>query len=223
MSDKVKRIQIPNKYIDNKEFNNNSFYLLIILKMVCVNNHVNIYNDNLRTRLDWTQYQLTKYLKELKDKELIVYKFTDIPKFKPLEIDIQPIKHHGKSKLDYYTQVDIDTIENIIKYSKAVKIVIDKSKPRAIRNVKEKALRLFYLYEMYYNPQYKCAFIGYDKIKDAMDINNAYIKTINKMFNTNELVGVMIGDWREDIEDNKRRRNPNNYIPYCNRIIAEKE
>ena len=223
MTEKIKRIQVPNSIIDNKEFNNNGFYLYVILKTLCVSNHVNIYNDNLLEKLQWTQYQLKKYLKDLKEKGLITYQFGDIPKFKPLELDIRPIKHHGKNKDSYYTQVDIDTINNIIRYSKSIKIKIEKDKPQVIRDMKEKSLRLFYLYEMYYNPKYKCAFIGYDKIKNAMNINNAYIKIINKMFNKNDLVGVMIGDWRDDIEDNSRRRNPNNYIPYCNRIIKSSE
>ena len=218
MSDKVKRIQIPNKYIDNKDFNNNSFYLLVILKMVCINNHVNIYKKNLLTKLDWTQYQLRKYLKDLKDKELIIYDFEDLPRYRPIELNIQPMKHNSKKKEDYYTQVDITAIDKIIDNSEEVKIKEVKNKTKAKRDVKEKALRLFYLYEMYYNFDYKCAFIGYDKIRGAMNINNNYIKAINSVFSKTGSVDVMIGDWRDDIKNEMRRRNPNNYVPHCNRI-----
>ena len=218
MSDKVKRIQIPNKYIDNKEFNNNSFYLLVILKMVCVNNHVNIYKDNLLTKLGWTAYQLRKYLRDLKDKKLIIYDFNELPKFRPIELNLQPIKHNSKNKDDYYTQVDTYTIGKIIEVSINIKVKSDKDKPKKITDVKDKALRLFYLYEMYYNVQYKCAFIGYEKIKEAMVIHSIYIKAINGILNKAGLVDVMIGDWREDIANEMRRRNPNNYVPHCNRV-----
>lgn len=217
MNDKIKRIQVPNKYIDNKEFNNNSFYLYVMLKLICVDNNVKIYKDKLLNHLQWTHYQLKKYLKDLKKHKLINYDFDELPKFKPIEIKIKPIKHHSKSNKDYFTQVDINTINKIVTLCNIIKIKTNKEKSLEKRNVREKALRLFYLYEMYYNESYGYAFISYEKIKSAMDINNTYINKINKKFNDNCLVEVDIGSWSKNSSQEEPRKYPNKYTPYCDR------
>lgn len=224
-TEKVKRIQIQNKYINNKDFHFNSFYLLIILKMVCVNNHVNIYSTTLLPKLNWTRKTLKKYLDILRSENLIIYTWNSLPIHNPIELDIVPVKHNSKNADDYYTQVDIDTINRIIENTQAVKY---KEKNRTSskletieRDEKEKSVKLFYLYEMFYNVNLGKAFISYTNIQDATKFSNTSIKKINSIFNRKGLVNIDIGEWFElnDKDGNyiKKIRGRNNYIPLCNR------
>jgi hypothetical protein len=213
---KIKRIQVPNKYINNKKFHFNAFYLYVILKMVCVDNHVHIYSKKLLDKLGWTKYNLKKYLDILKQEKLITYDFDSLPYNKPLEIEILPIVQRAKTKEDYFTQVDTRTIEKIITYGKEVRYYIKGEKE--IKDEKEKALKLFYVYEMFYNDNYGKSFISYQGIYEATGYNNACIKSINNMFHRKDIVNVMLGDWYEQENEEDELislRERNNYVPNC--------
>lgn len=218
MKDNVKRIQVPNKYIDNKKFHFNAFYLYVNLKMICVNNHVKIYSKKLLDNLGWSLNTFKKYLKILKQEGLVTYNFESLPIHKPIELDISPIVSKPKTKEDYFTQVDINTIQRILFYAKETKFKkydkVSKKNIKIVKDEKEKALKLFYVYEMYYNESIGVSFPSYETIKEATGYNNTYIKAINTMFNKNDLVSVMIGDRNK--ETNQREKN--NYIPICNRV-----
>jgi hypothetical protein len=219
MKDNVKRIQVPNKYIDNKKFHFNAFYLYVNLKMICVDNHVKIYSKKLLEKLDWTKYSLKVYLNVLIQENLILFDFNDLPIHNPIELNIEPINTNPAKKEDYFTQVDVETIKKIFESARKVKYKTKDGKTE-LKDEKEKALKLFYLYEMYYNENYNKSFINYDGIYNATGYKNNTIKNINNMFHKNHLVDVMLGDWYEkeideDVYTPTRERN--NYIPNCNR------
>lgn len=217
----MKRIQIPTDIIRNPLVSHNTIYLYLILKTMTSSLKVTAYSTTILEKAQWNDRRtLKKYLLELKQKELISYNFNDFPINKPLLIEITPIL-----KGTQFTQVDIETIQRIIDVAKNIPIDIltetdnqntqDKQSVKQFKynpDLKEMAIRLFYLYESYYNINFNVAFPSYRVINSDTKISNTYIKILNKIFNDNELVIVNYG---QKIDWNKKSNNT--YVPICDR------
>lgn len=240
MNKEVKKIQVPYSLIDNtikkQHAPYQALYLYVILKSVCKNNHVNIYVEKLKSEdyLDWKSTKtLKKYLDYLKDNKYIIFDFETMPKHKPLQIDIIPIKEIPKkdNRENHFVQISVEYIKNIITKCKCIKIeYINKKTGEIINktyNLKEMALKLFYYYRKMYNDEYRYACPSYKQTYEATGISREYINILNNFFSDNGLVEVQQGKWYspnketecENETDNKEeksnpRRERNRYIPY---------
>lgn len=199
----IKRIQIPTHIIRNSLISSNAIYLYIILKTMTSSLKVVAYSSTILERTLWTDRRtLKKYLQELKHNSLISYDFDKFPINKPLLLNITPIE-----KEEHFTQVDVDTIQKIIS---ATNDVLVNNKPQ---DLKETAIRLFYLYESYYNTNYDIAYPSYTVINKETRIKHQTIKILNDVFHANGIVKVNYG------EKSEWNRNKNNtYVPICNRV-----
>lgn len=211
--DSVKRIQVSNNMLTNKTIKHEAIYLYIILKSICKNNQVNIYAAKLLKILNWKDIRtLRKYLLILYELQYIDIRYDKMPKHKSLEFNL--INNPKKN----YVQVDIDTIGKIISVSQAVPLHIKED--TVILNLQEMAVRLFYIYEMYYNVHQGKAFPEYKDITNNTGISSKHITALNKVFEENKIVKIKHGDWYE-IEDLGesvlRRKGRNEYRPKCNR------
>jgi hypothetical protein len=209
----TKRIQVPNELLTNKAMKHEIIYLYIILKSICVKNKVNIYSDNLLKKLNWKDIRtLKKYLQLLYNIKYIDTNYDKMPKHKPLSFNL--LNNTRKN----YTQVDIDTIHKVIDVSKEVPLQVKKN--ITILNLQEMALRLFYIYEMYYNVYEEKAFPEYADITSNTGISSKYIVAINRVFEQKKIVKIKHGEWYETNDENDnvvKRKSRNEYKPKCNR------
>jgi hypothetical protein len=213
----MKRIQIPTHIIRNPLISHHAIYLYTILKPMINTNTLIItaYTTTILDKAKWNDRRtLKKYLQELKQKELISYDFTNFPINKPLQIEILPIPSG-----EHFTQVDTDTIQRIIDVCSNISVQ-DKNNPSKHNSIdlKEMAIRLFYLYESYYNYNFNYAFPSYLQINQDTNISNIYIKILNQTFDKNKLVIVNYGE-----RINNERKINNTYIPICNRVKPKEE
>lgn len=214
--EKIKKIQVPYELIINPDVPAYATYLYIHLKMICNNNHVRIYIEKFKSEnyLNWKSTQtLKKYLTYLKNNNYIIYDFENLPKGKPLEIDILPIT---KDKM--YVQLDVNIISKIQEFATKTEIIISKNniKQLIISDCKEMAVRLYYFYVKNYNLEIGKSFPSYKEINEATGISLQYIKALNNMFKKNKLLKITIGKWYEQEDDDGfkyRKRERNSYIP----------
>jgi len=199
----MRRFSISTDVIRNPLVSHHAIYLYITLKemMDYRTYRVDAYSANILKNANWSDRRtLKKYLSELKQIELITYEFVNFPINKPLLITINPIPDDAQ-----FTQVDELTIKKIndVTWDHLIMTNID---------MKEMAIRLFYLYESYYNSYYEIAFPSFRVINSDTRISNIYIKLLNELFNKNKLVIVKYGS---QVEWNKKGNNT--YIPICDR------
>lgn len=183
----------------------------MILKTLTKESIVRAYSSTILEKAKWNDRRtLKRYLYNLKQNNLITYDFTTLPINKALVINILSIPDE-----DHFTQIDIDTIQKIINFCSNIEIKNKDNKLISI-DLKEMGIRLFYLYESYYNDNIGYAFPTYEQINHDTGISNIYIQILNDIFNKNKLVIVNYGEKK----DNDRRYN-NTYIPVCDRKNQE--
>lgn len=207
-SKKIRRIQVPNSLIVDRDFSHYAFALYIELKIKSYNDKVNIYPMSLKEGLGWTDNRtLKKHFKELYDNNLVDIEIQRIVNTKPIECNITPIGD------DKFTQVDVHTIQKIKDCTNSI-IMKGKKKPQ---NLTEMGLRLFYYYEKNYNEAYGKAFPTYENINEDTKIHPSYIKALNTVFHENGIVSVELGQYySQELDDTiVTRRAGNTYIPIC--------
>lgn len=206
--DNIKRIQITHEILVNRQIPHEAIYLLIHIKNKASNNHVRIYSSKLINELNWKDTRtLKKYLNILYDIGEIDTQYKTLPKHKPLEFNINPIGKH-------FTQVDIDTINKIKELCQETPLIV-KGK-ETILNLQEMSLRLFYLYEKYYNKQKGKAYPEYKQIVQDTGMSSKHIKVINDWLELNGILEIEHGEYYVN-EDEETRKGRNQYIPICNR------
>lgn len=213
---KIKKIQVPYELLENKNIPHHAVYLYIILKTVCVDNHVNIYGTKLRSEkyLDWkTPKTLKKYLHILKEHGYITYEFDDLPKRKAIELDICPLH-----KQQMYIQVSTEAINGVKECTKVTPIKKKKEgvELEILEDCKEMAVRLYYFYTKMYNDDIGKAFPSYKEITNKIGISGQYIKVINTLLKKKKLLEVTIGKWYEQQDEDGyiiRKRERNSYKP----------
>jgi uncharacterized protein (DUF1919 family) len=76
-------------------------------------------------------------------------------------------------------------------------------------NLKESAIRLYFLYERYYNRKFQTKTkLTYEQIQQKISISNKYIKSINNILYENKLLFVDIG-----YKNINNKRSVNGYEP----------
>lgn len=207
----MRKVFISNNLIRDRtyyEYNlhHKEFYLYVLLKLYAQKDIVRLQPKTLLQITRWSKYSvLKKYLRGLKQKEVIDYSFNDNDFRK---VDVCIIHLLIDTKNENFTIVDEYTINRIIECCQNVLVVHNKTK--RYEDLKEQAIKLFFYYEMkYYGEEFN---ISYKKIKEDTGIHYKYIKAINNVFNDNKIVIVNIGD-----KKNNNIRNCNTYIPICNR------
>lgn len=197
------KIRVNNTILTDVGLTHKAFYLYVVIKQLAQKNKtLYVYKEELMDALYWKKNSTLKsYLLELKNCKIIKYSFNDLPKNKPLKIEILT------NEVDNYTQVDTETIDRIKIHTKS--IVLDDK----VSDLKELAIRLFYVYEKYYNKKEGYARPPYKIIKDCIKTTDRYIKILNTVFAENNIVQIRIGKKY----DNSNMRMNNTYIPMCNR------
>lgn len=206
---KIRRIQVPNHLIVNRDFPHDAFALYVELKRSSFNNKANVYPIQLKNKIGWTDNRkLKRYLKILYDYSLIDQEIDRISNHKPITLLIKDIACGEE-----FTQVDVLTLDRIKECANTVKIT-GKSE---LQNVYEIALRLFYYYEKNYNEDYGRAFPTYEQINKDTKIHHTYIKAINTIFDENDIVRVRLGEYytKEIDHETVIQRAGNQYIPMC--------
>jgi hypothetical protein len=205
---KISYIQVPNSLICNKEIKSQAVYLYIILKMSCnKSNTVTISKNKLLAKLEWNDNRTLKtHMEQLKTNNYIQYDFTSLPINKTMTINIRKLNTANKNKSDYFTQIDRDTIHKVFDVAQKTPIKIKKDTTYA--DLKDKSIRLIYLYEKCYNKEYGYAWISYREIQAQTGISNKYIKSINTHLKKHKILNVTIGNKYENNEGKEvRERN----------------
>ncbi len=217
---KISYIQMPNNLILDTNLNTKAKYLYLVLKISSTDNISIIYTKTLLKKLQWSDTKtLKKYLTQLKHQGYIQYDFNKLPKHKPMEIKLLP--------KGYYTELDREIIHKTIEICKAVKIIRytkdnnnNNIKKEVLADLKEDAIILLYLYEMYYNENFSCGYAcpSYEHIYKTLKIRQQNITAINKTLHDNYICKCISGTYHQDDDGNIRQHN-NRYIP--NKIVTE--
>lgn len=207
----MRKVFISNNLIRDRtyyEYNlhHKEFYLYVLLKLYAQKDIVRLQPKTLLQITQWSKYSvLKKYLRGLKQKEVIDYNFNDNDFRK---IDVCIIHLLIDTKNENFTIVDEYTINRIIKCCQNVLVVHNKTE--RYEDLKEQAIKLFFYYEMkYYGEEFN---VSYKTINTDTGIHYRYIKAINEVFNKNKIVSVKIGN-----KSDNNIRNPNIYYPIYKR------
>jgi hypothetical protein len=179
--------------------------------------------NKLKEYLDWKSTKtLKKYIEFLKENNFITYNSDSLPKNKPLELDIIPLKDIIKidNKKTLFTQINKDIIKTVIELAKSVLVYkkdkVTKKETKEYQDLKEMALKLFYFYNKMYNTDAKYAFPSYLEINLMTGISKSYIAILNKFFSKNKIVDIDIGEYYlKEIEESEPKpvRERNKYKP----------
>lgn len=194
-----------------------AFYLYICLKIHGkYADTLRIHNVEIKEFTKWDNRTIKKYLKELKEKKYINYTLPLDEKgneiiviSNPINIYIYPLE----DKIEF-SYVDEDILRMI--NNSTDKICVDKM--RTSENGKEIAVRLYYLYEKYYNKKFNTpAILSYQQIKNIVGGNFNKIIAINKILSDNGLLEIIR-------RANKNIHVANHYYPiWRDYLKSEKE
>jgi len=218
------KVQVNDDILTDDELSNRAFYLYIYLKLYGKSNEtVYIYPPELLEQMGWTgNNTFKKYLLELKqlgyiDYELSINKQGNecLPINRRMIINFTDDLSEGS-----FTQIDFKTIlklQNVLKLTEIYKVdhestADNKNKKYIIEkhyDEKEVGLRMYFLYEKFYNKKDQCGIpISYENISKTSKASPQIIAYVNNTLEKNNLLKIKHGIfWVKD------RKIKNKYIP----------
>jgi hypothetical protein len=212
-------IKIENSIVEDSNLSNRAFYLYVYIKIMSKGqNFVNTTSTDILNILKWkTKKTLKQHLNELYEIGLIEGNIFTFPTNKPINIILLEDK-----VLKNFTQINIKTIMKIQEITEQTPIKIYSAEKdiecedingvyitKQHVNLKESAIRLYFLYERYYNRKFQTKTkLTYEQIQQKISISNKFIKSINNILYENKLLFVDIG-----YKNINNKRSVNGYEP----------